>query len=100
MGVDCCIFAKGAKRYMFLGRARYFPHVPEGAPVTGDYFLGYFAGRYYEDHEYGDQDEAVWFINEHGKQEQYFIVTDHEDRWYFEVARDGGYVEQKHPRYR
>jgi hypothetical protein len=95
MGIDARIFAKNAKKFCSVDRAKQFGG--EYGEHTGAWWLAFLKGMdasefglYSGDSAYGRK-IARKFISRWGEDDTYFLVSDASDQ-YFDVVEDGGYT--------
>lgn len=112
MGVDCMMFAERAKKCVWLDRRRNVP-APCHERFSGDWWLGFMValdlasreGGIWQSND-GSVNECSWavksaqanratardFINRHGVDDRYFIITDHDSPSCHEYAADNGFA--------
>ncbi len=99
MGIDCMIFAKRAKRCIYLDRHYHVGRKRDAKP--GWWWIGWLeAMDEYEHEPHGNsapnRAKARAFIMRHGADDEYFVVTDNmpTGEEYYEIRDAGGFVEE------
>jgi hypothetical protein len=115
MGVDCMMFAERAKKCVWLDRRHNVP-APVRESFSGDWWLGFMAaldmasrdGGLWQSND-GQVSECMWardsaianrktareFIQKHGADDRYLIITDHDEPSCHEYAAAHGYVQER-----
>lgn len=116
MGVDCMVFAKRSKKCIWVDRWYNLGSPPNNKSHSGDWWLGYMEaldlasreGGIWQSND-GSVSECGWagesaianrrtardFIERHGVEDEYFIITDHSEPTCHEYAHAHGYVAER-----